>query len=278
LFYGTIPLTAVAFAIDRVGFNRLPHHIALWAPGGMSLIGENYGTQHIVRLLLPAAIAGAMSGGLYSLMVGHAVRYAASEARINLARLGPDLRRGLDMMGYAVLAFFGFLVLDPAYTGARMLWVTVFEPSPGTPPFATMDERDMTARLKIAMVDFPDPASCLDSDAGERGQEVLTRMDWGKIKATPEATVCIFRLLSTYGDISRTREWLEAQGFTVGKSGPYMDLDGTLRVYGNWPIRKNGPKFPRREFFLTAQYMGINATWSPNGKDLLDVEVSFGTK
>jgi hypothetical protein len=270
LFYGAIPVAAVGFGIDRLGFSSLPVQAVLWAAVGLVLIGVTP-TRHDAS----AAMAGALSGSVYWLLAGR----VAGRAGASLSWFGTITRRTLNVIGYAGLAYFAYVVLDLAVVGGKMLWVTAFEPSPGTPPFATRFDRHMTARMKVAMMDFPDPGSCLESGSREGGKEDLTRLDWDGIDTSEEATVCVFRLLAASGDISRSREWLQAQGPQVRRRDPYVQTDGTLLMSGIWPIREYGPRFPthgpiRRAYYSLAHNMWVQATWSPDGKTLLGVGVS----
>lgn len=193
----------------------------------------------------------------------------------------------MNLVGYAAIGYFTFLVLGLVYFGSKMLWVTAFEPSLGTPPFAMQYEHQMTIRMKVAMMDFPDPESCLERDARHNVTEDLKRLDWDRIDTPPEATVCIFRLLGSYGDISRSEEWLEAQGFRMSGKGfsaesPYVERDGSKRVVAYWSIRQDGPRFPtrgpvRRTFYSIPHSMVVNTTWSSDGQTLQYVELGFNT-
>jgi hypothetical protein len=145
----------------------------------------------------------------------------------------------------------------------------------------------MTAPQKVAMMDFPDPASCLkEAETDDLSTDRLKEMDWDRIENEDEAEVCMFRLLGSYENLSYATDWFEAQGFDVppnfSSARPYIESDGTQRVTGGDSIRKNGPKFPtngviRRAFRSIPYGMSVDATWSKDGKQLLWVKTGFST-
>ena len=111
-------------------------------------------------------------------------------------------------------------------------------------------------------------------------------MNWERIQNEAEAEVCMVRLLGSDHDLSHATAWFEAQGFDVherfGSANPRVERDGKKRVAAQYSIRKNGPKFPapgavRRMFRSIPYSMSINSTWSPHGKQLLAVTVSYLT-
>lgn len=205
----------------------------------------------------------------------------------NLSRLGArsSKLRFLHYAAYVVLAYLGIQLTGYAYYGAKLLWVSyVAEPGLGTPPFQLTHKRGLTAAQKVALMDFPDTASCLKQPQTGNSTDHLKEMNWDQIGNKEEAEVCIFRLLASYDDLSPATEWFEAQGFRVpedfSSARPYVDRGDTLRVSASYSIRTNGPKFPtrgvvRRAFQSLAYGMGVNATWSANGRQLLGVSVSF---
>jgi hypothetical protein len=271
LFIFTIPLTAIAFAMDRFGLRRWYFHVVLWLGAGM--IG------HFAMSL----VAGPLTGLLYWALAGR----MAGRPGVDLARLPTVPRRLLDFAGFAAVGYFVFVVAGLVWFGGKMLWVTVVPPHPGVPPFATRYEHQMTTRVKVAMLDYPDPESCLEEGARPEMTEDLKRLDWDRIKTPAEATVCIFRLLGSYGDISRSEAWLMAQGFRLSGPGfnaekPYVDRDGTKRVDAGWHIREKGPLFPTRGMLRRALYsipygMSVYTTWRADGQTLLYVHLSFST-
>jgi hypothetical protein len=145
----------------------------------------------------------------------------------------------------------------------------------------------MTASQKVAMMDFPDPASCLkEAETDDLSTNRLKEMDWDRIDNEDEAEVCMFRLLGSYENLSYATDWFEAQGFDVppnfSSARPYIESDGTQRVTGGYSIQKNGPKFPtkgviRRAFRSIPYGMSVDATWSKDGKQLLWVQTGFST-
>jgi hypothetical protein len=206
------------------------------------------------------------------------------------------------LLGGLAVAVIGLSL--PPFGGAGFLYKWVrFEFAEdefrGTPPYRTKWEVRMTpserkeydretgVRTKIAMVDFPDPYSCLEDDIDALTPETLRRMDWEKMSRTAQVNVCTFRLLAASGDISRATEWLEYQGFRVpdrfSSADPFVELDGSLRVYGTWSIRDNGPKFNQSGvlhalFSFTPFDMNINTYWSADGHQLQYVSVGYSYK
>jgi hypothetical protein len=147
--------------------------------------------------------------------------------------------------------------------------------------------REMGVRTKVALVDFPDPYSCLEDSVDILTPETLKRMDWEKISRTTHVNVCTFHLLAVSGDISHATAWLEHQGFWVAdrfsSANPYVHRDGRLRVYGRWSIRENDPKFSQSGVLhiltpFTPYDMNIGSYWSPDGNQLLYVDVSYSYK
>jgi hypothetical protein len=160
------------------------------------------------------------------------------------------------------------------------------EEARGIPPYRTQwevrlteSERDMYDKemgfwTRVALVEFPDPKSCLEDGVDPVTPETLTRMDWAKFRGTEQVAVCTFRLLAPYGDISHASAWFEHQGF---------ELDGTLRVYGRWSIRDNGAKFHQSGMLhalnpFTPYDMNIHSFWSADGKGLLYIDIGYSYK
>ncbi|MEM6577387.1 MAG: hypothetical protein AAF678_02765 [Pseudomonadota bacterium] len=175
------------------------------------------------------------------------------------------------LVSVATAVFYSFLPVSPAA-----------EPL----PYPVQFEHQRHHGVKRSVRRFPDAQSCLESDASSDKHEDLFRMDWHQIITTSDAEVCSFRLLHALGDISHATRWLEAQGFTVGESfssaSPYVGRDGTLRVDGGWSIRKRGPRFPtsgiiRRIFKAVPYGMGVRATYSPDGQELLYLNIDSST-
>ncbi|MEP3637208.1 MAG: hypothetical protein ABJN14_08120 [Paracoccaceae bacterium] len=158
--------------------------------------------------------------------------------------------------------------------------------NPGTPPFQVRNERQIDSSVKRALHRFPDAQACLEHGANAARREDLVRMDWKKISTKSDAKVCSFRLLHEWGAVTEAASWLEAQGFRVGERfssiSPYIGRDGTLRVDGSWSVRKNGPRFPttgmiKRVFNAVPYGMGVRATYSPDGQELLYLDIDFST-
>lgn len=271
LFYFTIPVAAVGFVMDRLSVDRWYYYVALWL--STAWIGHSGA----------ALLSGPLTGMLYWILAGR----VAGKSGVSAERIASVPRHLLNLLGYAALGYFAYVVVGMLYFGGKLVWVTAFPPSPGVPPFATQYEHQMTTRMKVAMMDYPNPLACLEGDAEANVKEDLKRLDWDRIETPAEATVCIFRLLGSFGDISRSDEWLEAQGFRVGRPGfnaekPYVERDGLKRVAASWSIRENGPRFPtrgllRRKLYSIPYGMNVNTTWSSDGQTLLYVELGFNT-
>jgi len=157
---------------------------------------------------------------------------------------------------------------------------------PGTPAFQIKYEHKMNSDIARALRRFPNPQSCLQLGADATRRDDLALMNWDQISTTGEAEVCMFRLLHEWGGVANATSWLEAQGFRVGKNfssnNPNEERDGKLRVTGTWSIKQNGPRYPttgviRRILSAVPYGMGVNATYSANGKELLYLETSFST-
>ncbi len=175
------------------------------------------------------------------------------------------------------LVVVGFLLLTNAVPFISQEAMGVFPAKPGTPPYAVQYDHQMNARLKAALRRFPDPQSCLDDGADANIRADLQRMDWDLIANKQQAEVCIFRLLSGWGDIDDAESWLEAQGFRVHRSGHYFEgRDGTVRIDASWPSRTLGPRFPTSGFVKRLSFaysISIHATYAPDGQRVLFVGI-----
>ena len=272
LFFGTIPLTAIAFALDRFGKSHLKFHTIFWVLAGLIA----------TRSLTGGLLVGSVCGYVYWLIAG---RKAGHESNNKFA-MGSKIGPALGVIGYLFVGFMALQLAGLFYGGAKLLWVTIFDPGLGEPPYKVQFERENTARLKVALMDFPDTRSCLDKSVTEPKGEALKLMDWEKIDNSIEARVCVFRLISSYGDSSKATEWLEAQGFhsvnSFSSTTPHIRRDGTLAIHAVWSIRNNGPKFPtrgliRRKFASIPYGMSVTTNWSDDGTELLSVGISMNT-
>lgn len=185
-----------------------------------------------------------------------------------------------------------YLLVMVVICGVLINWLSpkIFASTPlmerGTPPFQVKYAHQINNDIKRALSKFQDTQACVEVDANAAIREELVRMDWDKILTTGDAEVCSFRLLHEWGSIAEATTWLTAQGFHVGTSfssdSPYVSSDGTLRVDGNWSIRSNGPRFPtsgllQRIFNAVPYGMNISATYSPDGRELLYLDIGFST-
>ncbi len=282
LFNGTVPLLIVlAVAEWRSTKTWLPY-FAIWLIAG--LLATGFPITDPLRLAA-ALLAAAAVSYLYWLLAG---KSAGGWPQVWRKREPASTRKLVNYAAYVLLAYLGYQLSGYLYYGGKLLWGSSGpEPDPGTPPFHVRFEREMTASKKVAMMDFPDPASCLKkAETDDLSTDRLKEMDWDRIDNADEAEVCMFRLLGSYENLSYATDWFEAQGFDVppnfSSARPYIDLDGTQRVTGGYSIRKNGPKFPtkgviRRAFRSIPYGMSVDATWSKDGKQLLWVQTGFST-
>lgn len=269
-------LAASLFILDRIGARRVWPYVLLWTVAGGIFTLK-------FKITLPIALPIAvLTGAIYWALTGRVAGKPGFALKDIKTR--PFIVR---LAAGAAAAYIIVVVAGWVAMGGKMLGVTVVEPPLGEPAFNTEFERDMTARMKIAMMDFPDPQSCVDQDAGNVTPGKLVALDWDKIGSQAEANVCIFRLLATYGDVSMSGEWFEGQGFRTSTGGfsakrPNVNRDGTLRVHAGWSIREKGLRYKPRNFFIRAfasmaNAMSIYTAWSSDGKTLLWVNLSFST-
>ncbi|AIC28109.1 hypothetical protein IE4771_CH03015 [Rhizobium etli bv. mimosae str. IE4771] len=282
LFNGTVPLLFVLAVAEWKATKGWLWYLAIWLIAG--LLATGFSITDSFKLAATLLAAAAISY-LYWILAGKSARSWPHIWRMREPNAG---RKLLNYAAYVVLAYLGYQLSGYLYYGGKLLWVTVVsEPGPGTPPFKAQYKREVTASQKVAMVDFPDPASCLrKAETDELTVDRLKEMDWDSIDNDEEANVCMFRLLGSYGDVSYATDWFKAQGFDVpnafSSARPYIGSDGTQRVVGMYSIRKKGPKFPTKGFvrraFKSIPYgMSVDATWSKDGKQLLWVKTSYST-
>lgn len=280
LFFGTVPLLLTFIVLERLGIKRLWAYLGVWTTGGLVATGMSSGSASMIAALLSSAIVAY----LYWLLAGR------SAGEWVAARIPGERNAGYRLLNYAaygILAFLGYQLVGYLYYGAKLYWVShISEPGRGVPPFQIRPNRQLTAAQKVALMDFPDPESCLKDGVKTLTPENLKKLDWDRIDNASDAEVCVFRLLGSYEDLSQATAWFEAQGFDVPKSfssaKPFPTSDGKLRVYGSYSIRKSGPKFPTRgvirRLFRSIPYaMNVDSTWSEDGKQLLFVSITFNT-
>ncbi|PLP56228.1 hypothetical protein CYK37_27200 [Mesorhizobium loti] len=280
LFLGSVPLLLIFAVLELLSVKNRWIYLGVWAGAALLAVGARFLSSELVAALLSAAIVGY----IYWLLAG---RTAGDWIHAWRARERGSGRGFMTYASYAVLAYLAYQLAGYLHYCGKLLWVSsISEPGLGSPPFHVMGRRGLTGAHKVALMDFPDPHSCLENAMEELSPENLKRMDWDRIDNEAEAEVCMFRLLGSYEDMSSATDWFEAQGFRVpdgfSSARPYADRDGTLRVSGSYSIRKNGPKFPTRGFvrrlFHSIPYgMNADATWSSNGKQLLGVRITFNT-
>lgn len=282
LFKGTIPLLIVLAVAEWKSAKSWRWYLTIWIVAG--LLATAFPVSDPLRLSA-ALLAAAATGYFYWLLAGKSAGDWLQAWRMREPNAG---RKLLNYAAYVVLAYLGYQLSGYLYYGGKLLWVTVVsEPGPGTPPFRAEYKRELTASQRVAMMDFPDPVSCLrKAETDDLSKDRLKEMDWERIDNDEEANVCMFRLLGSYEDLSYATDWFKAQGFDVpnafSSARPYIESDGTKRVVGMYSIRKKGPKFPtkgifRRAFKSIPYGMAVNATWSKDGKQLLWVNTDYST-
>lgn len=280
LFLGTVPLLLIFAALEFLSVKNRWIYLGVWAGAALLAVGARFLSSELIAALLSASIVGY----IYWLLAG---RTAGDWFHGWRTRERASGRGFVTYASYAVLAYLAYQLAGYLHYGGKLFWVSsISEPGLGSPPFHVMQRRGLTGAHKVALMDFPDPRSCLENVVEELSPENLKRMDWARIDNEAEAEVCMFRLLGSYEDMSSATDWFEAQGFRVpddfSSARPYIDRDGTLRVSGLYSIRENGPKFPTRGFvrrlFRSISYsMSTDATWSSDGKQLLGVRIVFNT-
>jgi hypothetical protein len=109
---------------------------------------------------------------------------------------------------------------------------------------------------------FPDVRSCLTTDEREKPQPDLREIDWDAIGDVKEMEVCVFRIVSSIGDIGTIKIWFQHHDFSVAEENrfrtqryvsdydtdPIFSLETTLSV-------KNYRKIIPRSWF--ARLIGL---------------------
>jgi len=242
VFNGTVPLLIVLAVAEWRAMKAWLSYLAIWCAAGMLATSPPLSSPLRLSVVLAAAAAAST---LYWLFAG---KFAGDWRQVERRRNGGF--KLLNYAAYVVLAYLAYQLAGYIYYGGKLVWVTyISEPGPGTPLFQVAPKRGLTASQKVAMMDFPDPGSCLrkaDTKALPSGR--LKEMDWDRIDNSDEADVCMFRLLGSYENLSYATDWFEAQGFSVSdkfsSAHPYIAQDGSKLVHAGYSIRKNGPKIP----------------------------------
>ena len=258
--------------MDRLGLRKPWHYVLFWCVLGAVLSLKSWTT-------LPIA---ASTGLLYWALTGR----VAGAPGYNWLSIKSGGLLPKVVAGTAAL-YVAFVLTSWMVFWAKMAWVSAFPPDPGDPPFAVQFEREMTPRMKVAMMEFPDAQSCVAPNAGTVAPGRLVPIDWRRIDNSHAAQVCLFRLLAVYGDAGDAAEWLEGQVFKVSSSSqpgrpPNVDREGRILVAATWSNRTNGPLY--RHDSLLSRIMvssvhgtGVHTVWSPDGKKLLWISLSSTT-
>ncbi|NIL95556.1 MAG: hypothetical protein GTO62_00005 [Planctomycetales bacterium] len=259
-------------AMDQLSLRRLWHSVLFW-----SVLGILPAIKQ--PLALPLA---ALTGLIYWALVGRlAGRPGYAWQSIKQGGLLPKALAGLAAV-YAA-----YVLASWAVFGSKMAWVTAYPPDLGDPPFAVQFDREMTARMKVAMMEFSDAETCVVPNSGPVEPGKMVPIDWDRIDSNEAAKVCLFRTLAAFGELPMAGTWLEGQGFRVNESGfnsenPYFRRDGTLRVDGTWSVREQGLLYEPDTLFFRAMASitlgtGVHTTWSADGRNLLWVSLSSTT-
>lgn len=207
-------------------------------------------------------------------------------------RPGLSLRRLLWLKGWRrwlvpiALVLLGWWAVAGVRTGANLVVAMRNPPELGSPPYSVPEGRAFTPYTLANLRRFPDAQSCLKDGVDAADPVDLFQLDWDRIERDDEANVCLFRLLAALGSMDKFIAFAKAQGFGVSDrdfnpESPYVERDGSLRVSAGWSIRANGPRYPTSglvRYLLAVPYgMSVDATWAPDRKTLLWVNIGFST-
>lgn len=203
------------------------------------------------------------------------------------------MKKLLKIILYFILAHAGLYFAILGFISLRYVWYVYFiETDLGEPAFQTegivkeWPGDQLTVAQRAALHRFPSLASCVSAETNTPSAEELMQMDWTRMQNSAHVEVCAFRILKTLGDISLATSWLEQQGFSSperwSSENPFKESNGTLKVIGTWNVIENGLRWPesglkRRmlsiPILLPPYEVGIETTWSPDGEELLFIEV-----
>jgi hypothetical protein len=275
LWSGAVPLVVAHAVLESGSIRKWVVYVLLANVAGFLAVGTSAPTATFLSAVSASA--------LYWFLAG---RTAGSMPALNWLRQYKWAYRAASLASYVLIAFVAFRLLAYGLFGMKLLWVSyVREPEAGVPPFRTTVGRELTAHQKVALLNFPDAESCLRAEAKQTADH-LQAMDWALIYTTEEAEVCVFRLLASYGDADKAGDWFGAQGFKTNdradRAISRMRRNSVRQVTASYSIRKHGPKFPThapliRAFYSRAYGMGVNSTWSKDGKTLLEVRFNFSS-
>lgn len=205
-----------------------------------------------------------------------------------------NMKKVLNIFLYGIAGVIGFSLLIACFYGLRYVWyMRIVSLDLGEPAYSNtwlVHERTdpISFSQKVALVKFPDVASCIEANTDDPSVEELMKMSWHKMQTDAQVEICTFRILATLGNISFATPWLEEQGFSNSANlwtseNPYFDIYDQPQVSGNWNTRENGLRWP--ESGLKRQILSlpilwppygtsISTTWSVDGTQLLNVQVS----
>lgn len=117
----------------------------------------------------------------------------------------------------------------------------------GDPPYRKRYDHDLNLDELMAVVRFPDAASCLETSSGPE------RVAWGRFRVKADAEVCLFRILNRGVPLPQTVARIESLGLKV--------------------FRRNGRVSVIRQSYSSPVMFSISAAWGPQGPEFLDRRV-----
>ena len=197
LFFGTVPLLITFIILELLGIKRSWAYLGVWMTGGFVATGMSSGST---SSMIPALLSSGIVGYLYWLLAG---RSAGEWIAARKTGEGSGGYRLINYAAYGILAVLGYQLAGYLHYGAKLFWVShISEPGRGVPPFQIRPNRALTAAQKVALIDFPDPESCLEDGVKTLTPENLKKLDWDRIDNASDAEVCVFRLLGSYENLS----------------------------------------------------------------------------
>jgi hypothetical protein len=110
-------------------------------------------------------------------------------------------------------------------------------------PFSTK-QAPTTQEHKTAIQKFYSVKQCLEQDERPKTQPNLLKFNWGSFESTQEADICLFRIATSYAEISSFVKWLEYYGFTV------QTLKGSTSTQKKFLINAYRPHKNQKPLFL----------------------------
>lgn len=92
----------------------------------------------------------------------------------------------------------------------------------------TISETGNVERFRGSVRRYPSVQSCLVMEAAEKTEPDLSAIDWSHMRDSEDATVCLFRIASSYEDKDVFQSWLAQFGF-----GSFFELVDDYYQYEN---------------------------------------------